>query len=115
LAKPPASTPSDREVAQVQPTELHATSDIRFVMWEVGKLTTAVDGLTKAIDKLGDRVDKQSEKISDLKEKVAFTKGALWVIGIIGVIVVPLLTWLLNHSFPPPVSPPPTAIETKKS
>jgi ElaB/YqjD/DUF883 family membrane-anchored ribosome-binding protein len=56
--------PSDpEEFPQVEPTtELHPTNNIRFVMWEVARLTEKVDQLSTSIDKLAGTFEKASDK-----------------------------------------------------
>lgn len=76
MAKPPIheadSPPTD--YPQVTPRDLHPTSDIRFVITEVTKLSTLVDRLIQDVGKLEDKVD-------GVRHQVTFVKGALWVIG----------------------------------
>jgi hypothetical protein len=110
-------TPTDsdipRDFAEVPPRDLHATSDIRFVMRETATLRERVDGLTKAIDNLGPSFEKALEKhaadmkeratdlkvdlkatdakVSDIEKAVSFVKGALWVLGGLFAVAVVLL------------------------
>lgn len=60
----------------VTPRDLHATSDIRFVMLEIGKLTSSVDRLIADVKSQGDKID-------TIRHHVSFIKGAAWVIGIL--------------------------------
>jgi hypothetical protein len=62
------------------PTELYATSDIRFVTLEIGKLTTKVDRL------IAD-VDKQSGKINSLEKAVDRFKWTAAVVVFIAIAV----------------------------
>jgi hypothetical protein len=61
------------------PRDLHPTTDIRFVIHELGKLTSQVVRL------IGD-VKGHGDKIGEVKDAINFVKGALWVIG--GVVVI---------------------------
>lgn len=101
MAKPPHvvdTTPG--EMPQVTPRDLHATSDIRFVMLEVQKLTTQVERLISDVkdqradikdldrkvvaqpfDRLTDDVKDVKGKVSEIEKKVSFVKGAMWVLG----------------------------------
>lgn len=97
--QPPSGPGSPDELPQGSPRDLHPTSDIRFVMVEIGKLTSTVDGLVKSVDKHGDKLD-------DITGKVDFLKGAAWVIGGILTILVIAIGWYfagkLNISVTPP-------------
>ncbi|PBN44649.1 YtxH domain-containing protein [Sphingobium sp. D43FB] len=55
---------SPTEFAQASPRNLYDTSDIRFVMMEVAKLTDAADRQAAANAKLGERIDAQGEKLT---------------------------------------------------
>lgn len=102
--QPPQATPATpEEFPQVEPQELFPSNNIRFVMWEVAKLTERVEALTKAIEKVGPAMEKAmdrhaadlKEKVGDLKSdlketdtkvvaiegKVNFVRGAMWVFG----------------------------------
>jgi len=61
------------------PTDLYDTTDIRFVMREVAKLSTQVDRLIQDVGKHG-------EKLDDVRHQISFVKGAVSVIG--GLIVI---------------------------
>jgi chromosome segregation ATPase len=118
---PPDNSQAPEDFPQTTPRELHATSDIRFVMRETATLTERIEGLTRAIDKLGPAFEKALEKhaadvkerladlkseskdssgkIQDIEKKVSFVKGVMWALGglfaiaivILGVIVRKLL------------------------
>lgn len=124
MAKPPsqkaASTPDD--FPQVEPQELFPSNNIRFVMWEVAKLTERVDALAKSIDGIGPAFEKaldkhssdvkerlgemktdgktSSDKVANLKESIDSFKGAMKVLGGIYALVLILaaafLTWYLR-------------------
>lgn len=46
------------EMPSVTPRDLHSTSDIRFVMIEVGKMTEAIGEMKKTIEKQGEKISK---------------------------------------------------------
>ncbi|WP_166141485.1 hypothetical protein [Methylosinus sp. RM1] len=73
-----AATP--KEYPQTNPPiELYPTSDIRFVILEIGKLSTKVERLVED-------VNKSSEKIGDLSKKMAmFETAAKTIAGAIGI------------------------------
>jgi hypothetical protein len=77
--KPPGDS-SPQDFAQVTPRDLHPTSDIRFVMVEVGKLTANVDRLI-------DDIKTQGRGLDEIKHKVSFIKGVMWAT----IIAVPVL------------------------
>jgi hypothetical protein len=77
------------EFAQVPPRDLYPTSDIRFVMVEVGKLTANVDRL------IAD-VNSQSTKVDAIRHQVSFIKGAMWAAGILVATAIGIMTFVLN-------------------
>jgi hypothetical protein len=72
------------EVAQVPPRDLHATSDIRFVMLEIGKFSSEVQNLAK-------QVEKSAEKVSELDKTVDRFKVALYSVGACLTIFLPVM------------------------
>jgi hypothetical protein len=62
------------------PRDLYQTSDIRFVMVEIGKLTANVDHLITEVQGHGAKIDA-------VRHQISFVKGALWVIGAMIVLV----------------------------
>ena len=78
-----AETPKD--FPGVTPRDLYPTSDIRFVMVEVGKLSSAVERL------IAD-VKSQGEKVDAMRHQITFVKGGLYVFA--GVMAV--ATYLLS-------------------
>jgi hypothetical protein len=60
---------------------LYPTSDIRFVMVELGKLGTKVDRLISDVEAQGTKIDAQSAKIDAVCHQISFAKGALSVFG----------------------------------
>lgn len=89
---------SPDEFPQTTPRDLHATSDIRFVMLRIGELTTKVDALLKAVDSHGDKID-------DLRLKVSFVKGAVWVLGGLIAVLIIAATWYFSGKLPITVLP----------
>lgn len=91
MAKPPVheadSPPTD--YPQVTPRDLHPTSDIRFVITEITKLSILVDRLIKDVGKL-------EEKVDGVRHQVTFVKGALWVIGGVMAVVAVFTTWYFS-------------------
>jgi hypothetical protein len=82
-----------RQFANVPtPQDLYPTSDIRFVMVELGKLGTKVDRLIQDVDRQGTKIDAVWHQIS-------FVKGALWVLGglfAIATVAVPIYFRMTN-------------------
>lgn len=69
--------------------DLYPAMDARFVLVEVGKLTTKVDRLIEDVGKLGGKVD-------TLRGQVSFVRGAAWVLGALILLVGPLLAAILS-------------------
>lgn len=82
------------------PRDMYATSDIRFVMLEVQKLTTQVERLisdvkdqrsdikeldrkvvAQPMDRLVEDMKDAKSKVSEIEKNVSFVKGAMWVLG----------------------------------
>jgi hypothetical protein len=79
-----------REYPQVTPpVDLYPTSDIRFVMVELGKLSTKVDRLI-------DDVKTNSEKTSKLSEKVEKFETTIKVGGALIVIFMGFIWWFVG-------------------
>jgi len=64
-------------------------SDIRFVLVEIGKLSTKVDRLLEDVKSQGDKVD-------DLRHQVTFVKGVVWVLGGVLAILGVALVWIFS-------------------
>ncbi len=62
--------------------------DARFVLVEIGKLTSSVDRLVTDVGKL-------STTVQELKSNVAFVKGAAWVLGGLMVLCTTILGFIL--------------------
>jgi len=78
-----------RQVASVTPQDLYPTSDIRFVLVELGKVGTKLDRL------IGD-VEKQSGNIETLERSVDRVRtGAFVAIAILSAVAV-LFWWALG-------------------
>jgi hypothetical protein len=61
--------------------------DTHFLLLEVGKLSNATERLIKDVEKVDNKIDKVSDDIDDLKHGLSFVKGAMWVIGLLVVLV----------------------------
>jgi hypothetical protein len=81
-----STTPS--EFPQIPPRDLYATSDIRFVMRDIGELTAK-------IDRLIDDTKENSAKISDLSKKMVRYEVAFYV----GVALIGGFLWLSWYFF----------------
>lgn len=68
------------------PKNLYATSDIRFVMLEIGKLTTNVERLISDVGGHNDKLDKLCHHVSWLKGAGAVLVTAIAAIG-----------WIINN------------------
>lgn len=93
MAKRPtssSSTPSD--FPQVTPPDLYATSDIRFVMLEIGKLTAKVDRLVDDVGSHGDKID-------DLKHQSSFVKGVVAASTAFLTLIIGLATFFLSQKW----------------
>lgn len=87
MAKPPIEAPKEPEdFPQTTPRDLHPTSDIRFVMIELAKLSTLVDRLIKD-------VGSQEEKIDALRHQATYIKGGLAV----AVVAIGLFGWFISQ------------------
>ena len=87
MAKPPIEAPKEPEdFPQTTPRDLHPTSDIRFVMIELAKLSTLVDRLIKD-------VGNQEEKIDALRHQATYIKGGLAV----AVVAIGLFGWIISQ------------------
>jgi hypothetical protein len=93
---PPDSADSEtpKEFPGVTPRDLYPTSDIRFVMIEIGKLTANVATLISD-------VKSQGTKIDNLSHQVSFVKGGVYVVGgIIALIWAISINWgAITHFF----------------
>ena len=87
MAKPPIEAPREPEdFPQTTPRDLHPTSDIRFVMIEIAKLSTLVERLIKD-------VANQEEKIDALRHQATYIKGGLAV----AVVAIGLFGWFISQ------------------
>lgn len=111
------------EQPQGNPRNLHPTSDIRFVIVEVAKLTERVDGLVVAVagvapglekaldrhaadvkERIGElKADSKEDraKLVEIEKSMSFVKGAVWVLGgfftLALVVIGSVLAWLLSN------------------
>lgn len=94
MAKPPIERDQSNQItpdvfAQVTPRDLHPTSDIRFVMIELGKLTANVERLITDVASHGAKIDA-------MRHQVSFVKGAIWIAsGVLGLAVL-LAGWYVQ-------------------
>jgi hypothetical protein len=70
----PTEVTAPSDFPAITPRDLHPTTDIRFVIHELGKLTSQVGRLIVDVEGHG-------KKIGEVKDAINFVKGALWVIG----------------------------------
>lgn len=84
------TTPQD--FAQGTPRDLHPTSDIRFVMVEVGKLTANVERLIADVKSQGDKLD-------EIKDRTNFIKGAMWIGGLGLAAIISGAGWLMTNKW----------------
>lgn len=73
------------EFAQATPRDLHPTSDIRFVMVEMAKLSTLVERLISD-------VGNQESKIDGLRHQASYIKGILAAL----VVAIGFFGWLFS-------------------
>jgi uncharacterized membrane protein YjjP (DUF1212 family) len=89
VAKPPLSTTessSPGDFPKANPRDLHPTTDIRFVIVEIAKLTTLIDRL------LSD-VSEQQNKLDELRQQATYIKGGLAV----GAIFIGFFGWFFSQ------------------
>lgn len=94
---PPGGSKKDRtqneappsSVAQTTPRDMYPTSDIRFVMLEIGKLSANVDRLIADVKSHGDKIDTIRHQATYVKATIA--TGAVLITAAVG-----LAAWLLN-------------------
>jgi hypothetical protein len=93
VASPPNPTepsgPPEQLASVPPPQDLYATSDIRFVMIELGKVGVKVDRLIQDVEGHGTKIDA-------VRHQISFVKGALWVIGALVAMLVALITLYLR-------------------
>lgn len=81
----PPEPENPREFPDVTPRDLYPTSDIRFVLLEIGKLTSKVDRL------IAD-TESQDKKLNSLLHQSTFIKGAIAA----GVALVGIFIWIAS-------------------
>ena len=86
------------DFASAPPRDLHPTSDIRFVIIEVAKLTTQVERLIQDVEKI-------DTKVEGVCHQVTFVKGALWVIAGVGALLGIVITLYLSGVISVTVTP----------
>lgn len=95
--KPPAQPPvndestTPREYPQtLPPRDLYPTSDIRFVMVEVGKLCANVERLIADVKSHG-------EKLDGIKTQSTYIKGAIAASVLLIGLFITAATWVINR------------------
>jgi len=73
-----------------------------FTLQAVMEMQKGVGELTAKTERLIADVKGQSDKVGELRDTLIWLKGAVAVIGLIGLVIAPLLTWFLDHNFPAP-------------
>ncbi len=83
MAKTPSKADQGVPTAEPQgtPRDLYPTSDIRFVMMEVAKLTERLDHLIKNQDELKAGGRETRDRLFEIEKGISFVKGAMWVLG----------------------------------
>ncbi len=94
MSRPPqpshdGSGPPPGTLAGPPPRDLYATSDIRFVLVEIGKLGAQVERLIHDTARHGDKIDQ-------VRHQISFVKGALWVVGGLIVMFGAVVIWYLK-------------------
>ena len=77
------------EVSGAPARDLYPVSDIRFVLVEIGKLSTQVNRLIADTSKHGDKID-------EVRHQITFVKGALSVITALLIIFGGVSVWYLK-------------------
>jgi hypothetical protein len=73
-----------RQVATVTPPQdLYPTSDIRFVLIELGKVSNKIDGLTEAVGKQGTKIDAVERTVDRARTTVIVAAVILSAVGAI--------------------------------
>lgn len=75
-----AGSPTQQELPQGTPRDLYPTSDIRFVMLEVGKLTANVERLISDVKSQGTKIDEIRHQASYIKGGIAAATAVITVI-----------------------------------
>lgn len=85
-------TGSSAEIPTPSPRDLYPTSDIRFVIYEIG-------GLTAKVDRLIEDVRGHGQKVDDVSGKMTFFRGAFWVVSGVALALAGAVWWLFtNHA-----------------
>lgn len=85
-----SSIPND--YPQTPPRDLYPTSDIRFVLIEIGKLNANVERLIADVKSQGDKLD-------NVRHQVTFTKGAVWAAAAVIAAVVAVASFVLSSKW----------------
>ena len=84
---------------QGTPRELHPTSDIRFVMIEVAKLTERIEHMVKKQDELKADGRETRDRLFEIEKGVSFVKGAMYVLGGLFTLALVVIGVLLRAKF----------------
>ena len=101
----PSRLPTPGEMPQVTPRDLHATSDIRFVIVEIGKLTANVDRLLEgnrdAAVALKEHSESVNVRISEIEKAILKARTAFYVSALILALLLPafggIMWWALGE------------------
>lgn len=79
------SSPSSQH--QAAPKDRYSTSDIRFLMVEIGKLSSNMERMITD-------VKAQGEKLDGVRHQVSFVEGGIWVIGLLFAVAVAIIKFV---------------------
>lgn len=106
-----ASPPSRRSNRDVAPGGLPEVPPSKFqphthdhTLQAVIEMQRSLGDLSAKVERLIQDVGKQGDKVSDLRDKFNVFKGVWMVVAFFGIFIVPVATWFLNRSFPPPAA-----------
>lgn len=85
VGKPSQSGPP-RDFPSVPPPTPSGTED-RFTLQLLAELKGAVAELSAKTDRLVKDVESQSSKLDGVRQQIAFVKGAVWVIGVLVILI----------------------------
>lgn len=107
-----SSEGTPQEYPQTNPRNLYPTTDIRFVVLELGKLEERVDNIIKASEKIADKLDKQSDRMQELVISVDRIKTTVWAVGGCLTLLLPafglVLWWALGERINVALKPQPS-------
>ena len=77
------------EYPQIAARDLYPTSDIRFVLVELGKLTANVDRLIEDTKAHG-------QELTDIRHQVSFVRGAVWASAALITVLIGVVSFFLS-------------------